>query len=52
MDPLQLFEEFEYDERDRNLFAKGTLWKRWLREYPQLFDKKDELLFESQANMH
>jgi hypothetical protein len=51
MDPVQLFQEYEYDDRDKDLFAKGTLWKKWLRVYPQLFDKKDELLFKRQANM-
>lgn len=44
-----LFGCFEYSETQRELFKAGILWKRWIRDYPDLFDKDDERLVESQA---
>ena len=40
---------FIITKKQRELYKAGVVWKKWLKDYPDLFDKKDKQLFENQA---
>jgi Ni,Fe-hydrogenase III large subunit len=40
---------FTISKRQKELFRSGELWKRWVEQYPFLFDKIDRRYFENQS---
>jgi len=40
---------YQFHEAQRNRFKNGSLWRRWAREYPDIFDEKDCATAESQG---
>lgn len=49
--PSREIGKFGFTNSQRQRFVAGTLWRDWVKRYPELFDADDVRLAESQAHL-